>query len=445
MGNGLSRVTVVGPDRRMDLSLPGAVPIGELMPQLLALCTDDADRTRPVAWMLRPLGGSGLGWGASLESARVRDGSILELCPRSVTASRTVEDVRDATEDAVDRTVGTWSRRDTTTLALLTMAALAAILLGLPGVWTGSVGGGLVAVATAASTIWGSVTMHRKGLPLAAHALLAVGLAWVGALVLAATAASTLTSASRAGLSGAAIGCAALVATWAVPRFAAWSAGAAVVCGAGLGWAAIDLAGRPVQDAFAVGTVLGVLILGVLPRVCLAAGGLAGLDYAVRTDGYVEQATVTASLERSRSLLTGALLSTAALTGTGSVLLGLDESPLRQAHAVAIAGCLLLRARAFTQFPHVLTLVLAGTGTLLLVLIFDLADGASRPLTFPGVGVVVLASAIIARNGLAAPNEVARARGRRLLDTAESLIVATLIPLLAANLGILDLVHELVG
>lgn len=447
MGNGLSRVTVISADRRMDLALPDAVPVGELMPQLLELCTDHDDRTQAVTWMLRPLGGTGLGWASTLESARVRDGAILELCPRSApTACSLVEDVRDATEDAVDRTVGIWSRRNTATMAMLTLAALAIVLLGLPYVWTASSGNGIpTAGMMAALAIWGSVTVQRKGLDVAAHVLLAVGLAWTGALVMTATAASGLTQGTRTGLTCAAILSAAHVATWAVPRFAAWSASAAAAFCVGLGWAALDLAGRSTQDAIAVGSVLGVLILGVLPRASLAAGGLAGLDYAVRTHGGVAPATVASTFERSRALLTGALLTIAVLTAAGSVQLGRGDSPLQLVLAAAIAVCLLLRARAFTQFVHVLALVLAGTCALLLQAISDLIDGLVQPTTLVILGAVAAASTILTGSSLSPANDVAGARSRRLLDTAESLAVASLIPLLAANLGVVDWVGRLVG
>lgn len=452
MANGHSRVTVVSPDRRVDLCLPGSVPVGDLMAPLLELCTDHRDRTGALAWTLRPVGGTGLAWATSLESARVRDGAVLELCPRSTAASQSVvEDVRDATEDAVDQTVGAWSRAATTTMAALTLAALAILVLALPDLWAASSDRGLpVAVGAAGGSLWGCVGLARRGLSVAAHALVAVGLAWTGALVLVATvptavATSTLTPANRAGLTAAAVMGAAVVLAWAVPRLVAWSAGAAIVLGAALGWAVMDLAGATTDEAIAVGTVLGVLCLGVLPRGSLAAGGLAGLDYLVRTHGGVEPGAVAARFARSRALLTGALLATAGLTAAGSVRLEFNGSPTQVTQAAAIAGCLILRSRAFSQFLHVLTVVLAGIGAVVVQLGADLIDGQPR---LPTIGILALLaawSAVLARGGLTTRNDVVGARSRRLLDVTESLAVATLIPLLAANLGVLDWVRELVN
>ena len=452
MANGHSQVTVVSPDRRLDLALPDSVPVGDLIAQLLDLCTDHHDRTGGLAWTLRPVGGTGLAWSSSLNSARVRDGAVLELSPRSnYGASGEVEDVRDATEDVVDQSVGSWRRTDTTTVAVLTLTALAWMVLAQPSLWATTSGNGLaVSVAVAGSALWGCGVVARRGRFVAAHALMAVGLAWSGALVIASTApatlaSTTLTHASRATLTATAVVGAAVVVSWGLPRLAAWSAAAAVVFVAVIGWAATDLAGRSTDEAVALGTVLGVLSLGVAPRASLAASGLAQLDYVVRTRGGVDPGTVAATLARSRALLTGGLAASCALTAAGSVWLAIAGSPLQVAHAAAIAGCLILRSRAFSQFTHVLTLVLIGTAALMAQLAAALIGAQPRPTTIAALVLVAAGSLVLAHGGMAAPSDVAAARSRRMLDVTESLTVATLIPLLAANLGVLDVVREMVN
>jgi len=452
MANGHSRVTVVSPDRRVDLSLPDSMPVGDLMTQLLDLCTDHHDRTGGLAWTLRPVGGTALAWASSLESARVLDGSVLELCPRTdAAARRTVEDVRDVTEDAVDQTLGVWRRKDTSTMAVLTLAALAAIGLTTPALWAEWSGSGVpIAAAMASGLLWGCVLVARREWMVAAHALLTVGLAWTGALILILTGPASLlpdtpSPAVRAALTCGAILCCVALVSWAVPALVAWASAAAVACTAAAGWAAIDLTGRALDDAIAAGTVVGVLSLGVLPRASLAAGGLAGLDYLVRTHGGVDLSTVAATFARSRSLLTGALLATAALTAAGAVRLELAGSSMQVAQAAVLTCCLLLRARAFTQFLHVQTLVLAGTAALLVQLISDLADGAPRASTIAALVLVLGSAAVLVRGGLSSLNAVSGARSRRLLDIIESLMVATLVPLMAGNLGLLDWVREMVS
>ena len=445
-------MTVVSPDRQVDLSLPGSVPLSDLIGQLLQLCTDHDDRSAPVVWTLRPLGGSTLALTSTLQSAQIRDGAVLELYPRSErTLPTRVEDVRDATEDAVDQTVGSWSRRDSTTAALLTLSGLAVVLLARPDLWAGSSGDGLpVAAGAAGALLWAAVRVARQDLLVAAHGLLAAGLAWAGALALTATTPSLVTSASlpaasRAALCAAAVLTAAAIVSWAVPRLAAWVAAAAVCLFATLGWAGMELIGRGPEQTVAFGCVVGVLGLGILPRASLAAGGLAGLDYLVRTRGRVDPAAVVTAFARSRSLLNGALLASAALTAAGAVWLAHAASPMEVALAAAVTCCLMLRARAFSQFLHVSALVLAGIGALLGQLISELTYDEPRLTTIPVLLLTALACVLLGRSGMSAPNDVAVARSRRLFDVAESLSVATLIPLLAGNLGVLDWVRGLVS
>lgn len=452
MAHALSRVTVVSPDRRVDLALPGSVPVGDLMAQLLDLCTDHHDRTGALAWTLRPVGGTGLAWASSLESARVRDGAVLELCPRSiVTVHNTVEDIRDATEDAVDQTVRTWTHRDTTTMAVLTLAFFSAFALAVPDLWAASSGNGFpLAFATAGALLWGCVAVARRSLTVAAHALLGVGLSWTAVVVLAATApgalvTATLTPATQAVLGAAAVFAGAVAVARAVPGLVVWTASAAVALGAAVGAAIMDLVGLSVDDAIAVGTVVGILVLGVLPRASLAAGGLASLDYLIRSHGGVDPKVVDAAFARSRALLTGSLLATAGLTAAGAVRLELAGSSMQVAQALAIASCLILRARAFTQFLHVQILVLSGTVALLVQLTWDLLDRTPRMSTVAVLGIVLVGAAVLARGGRSSRNDVTGARSRRLLDLTESLAVATLIPLMAGNLGVLDWVRELVN
>ena len=452
MANGHSRVTVVSPDRRVDLALPDSVPVGDLMAQLLELCTDHRDRVGALAWTLRPVGGSGLAWASSLETAQVRDGAVLELSPRPAPGARSaVEDVRDAIEDAVDQGVGHWTREATATAAILTLGALALMVLSIPGLWATSSGNGMaLCLAAAGGSLWAAVGVAGHGLDVAAHALVAVGLAWSGALVFTATTPgalvpTSLAPANRAALGAAAVLGAAVIVSWALPRLAAWSAAAAVVFAAAIGWAAMDLAGRSTDEAIALGTVLGVLSLGIAPRASLAAGGLAQLDYVVRTRGGLEPPKVLATFARSRALLTGALTAASVLTAAGSVRLEIAGAPLQVAQAAAIAGCLILRSRAFSQSTHMVVLILTGIAAVMSQLILDLVNDAPRFTTIVALALLAAGSVVLARGGLTTPSEVAAARSRRMLDICESLTVAVLIPLLAANLGILDSVRELVN
>ncbi len=457
-----SQVTVISPDRRVDLSLPGSVPLGELMAQLLDVCTDHHDRNVAFSWILRPVGGSALSWASTLDAARVLDGAVLELSPGSGSHGPVrLDDVRDAVEDVVDETVGTWSRRHGTTIAALMLAALATLLLARADLWASSSENAIALSLSASLALhFGGLAFAKQDLAIASHALVAVGLVWTGALALAVTASSapdagraepaglassSLAPGPRAALCALTVVIAALALGRASPRLTAWPAAVTVALLAALAWAGLDIAGASLDDAVAVAGVLGVLSLGVLPRVSLAAGGLAQLDYRVRTEGSIEPTVVSATFARSRMLLTGCLSATAVLIAVASVQLGFADTPLQRYLGAAIACCLLLRARAFSQFQHVLTLVLAGTGALLTQLGGVLIWGHPDLLTHLGLLILLGGTAVVLRSGVSAPNDVGRARTRRMLDVAESLAVATLMPLLAADLGVLDWVRELVG
>lgn len=462
-----SQVTVISPDRRVDLSLPSSVPVGELLAQLLDVCTDHHDRNVAVSWILRPVGGGALSWASTLDAARVLDGAVLELSPGSESRGPArLDDVRDAVEDVVDETAGAWSRRHGTTMATLILAALATLLLARPDLWASSSENAIaLSLSAVLALLFGGLAFAKRDLTIASHALVAVGLVWTGALALAVTAtpapdagradpaglassalaASSLPPGPRAAVCALTVVIAALALSRASPRLTAWPAAVTVALLAALAWAGLDVAGASLDDAVAVTGVLGVLSLGVLPRVSLAAGGLAQLDYRVRTEGSIEPTVVSATFARSRRLLTGCLSATAVLIAIASVQLSFAGTPVQRGLGAAIACCLLLRARAFSQFQHVLTLVLAGTGALLTQLGWDLIWGDPDLPTYLGLLILLGGAAVLLRGGVSAPNDVGRARTRRMLDVAESLAVATLMPLLAADLGVLDWVRELVG
>ena len=74
----LSRVTLVGERRRVDLVLPAREPVGVLLPEILRVLGDRVGE-RPESRHLVTVDGSALGHDSSLESAGVRDGAVLRL------------------------------------------------------------------------------------------------------------------------------------------------------------------------------------------------------------------------------------------------------------------------------------------------------------------------------------------------------------------------------
>jgi ESX secretion system protein EccD len=95
MLDGRSRVTVVGGQRRVDVALPSAAPIGEYTAGLAKMCGQDSHRALPPAWSLAVAGAKPLPLSASLADSGVVDGQVLYLhdVARDPGAEMTVEDV----------------------------------------------------------------------------------------------------------------------------------------------------------------------------------------------------------------------------------------------------------------------------------------------------------------------------------------------------------------
>lgn len=75
-------ITIIGPQQRLDLQVPGEMPLSDLLPSLLELCVPSvmhvSKETRPVIWQLlcqqKPLSQE-----RSLIDADVVDGALLVL------------------------------------------------------------------------------------------------------------------------------------------------------------------------------------------------------------------------------------------------------------------------------------------------------------------------------------------------------------------------------
>ncbi len=75
-------VTIVGPQKRLDLQVPGEMPLGDLLPALLELCvpsmTHTSIETQHVSWQLLHQQGP-LSANRSLIDVGVVDGALLTL------------------------------------------------------------------------------------------------------------------------------------------------------------------------------------------------------------------------------------------------------------------------------------------------------------------------------------------------------------------------------
>ena len=109
---GLARVTINSPQRRVDVALPDAVPVAELLPELLQHAgvglADDGERHG--GWLLRRGDGTALSTTTGLAGQEVRDGAVLHLVPaRSSWPELEFDDVVDAIAAGARRQGVAWS------------------------------------------------------------------------------------------------------------------------------------------------------------------------------------------------------------------------------------------------------------------------------------------------------------------------------------------------
>ncbi|WP_163573734.1 EsaB/YukD family protein [Fodinicola feengrottensis] len=183
MPAGYSRVTVVSDSRRVDVALPAALPVTDLLPQLLRLCSPPQPGSQhPVSWALVRFNGTLLQPEASLFESGVIDGEVLEL-RGGASAGRPayVEDVRDSVEDVVDGSGRLWRGQISLRFALIAASLGMFALLFDPAVRaSGSFAAlglaAVVAIALCGAGWWAGT----QGEPSSGRLAIVVGCLWAG-------------------------------------------------------------------------------------------------------------------------------------------------------------------------------------------------------------------------------------------------------------------------
>ncbi|TQE26733.1 type VII secretion integral membrane protein EccD [Streptomyces ipomoeae] len=439
MRTALSRVTLVGERRRVDLVLPSREPVGLLLPEVMRLL-DDRVGGRPELRHLVTADGSALAHDSTLESAGVPDGAVLRLVrAEDAPSAPVVHDVTDETAEDLDARNWRWrpAARRVTAGAATVGWAVAAGVFARGAYETGVVASVLLAVALVAASAGALLgRAGKRGLATASIATAgALGLlgastladaqGWSGTARVAATAAAGVVALVLLGLftplgRGGLVGAGALAAT--------------VVCW--LGVAALVSGPSPVDEQARVGAVLAVvsvIVLGLLPRLALMASGLSGLDDRRSGGASVSRYQVAAALtatHRGLALATVTMAVSAAVAGVFAL-----RAPTQWTVVLAVVTMvvLALRARAFPLVAEVV--VLLGAAALLAVRLVSVWQEHSGDAAGPLAALVLLA--VLPLLVLAVqPAEHVRVRLRRLGDTLESIGVITLFPLLIGVFGV---------
>ncbi|WP_079176693.1 type VII secretion integral membrane protein EccD [Streptomyces sp. MUSC 14] len=434
----LSRVTLVGERRRVDLVLPAREPVGLLLPEVLRLL-DDRVAEQPQARHLVTADGSALELDATLESAGVPDGAVLRLVRvEDAPSAPVVHDVSDEAAGDLDVRAWRWdarARRITASGAGVVWAS-AVGFMARQGFEAKAAGWALLvtaAVAAAAGALLGRA--GHKGLAAALVVVSAVvgvqgvwsvadAQSWPGAVRLAAVLSVLVV--------------ALLLLGWFSPCGRGALVGAGALTGAGACWEvalAFQSGGVGTTGSARAGAVLAVVsvvALGVLPRWALAASGLSGLDDRRSAGVSVSRYQVATALAATHWGLVLATVVIAVCGAVAGVLAVRTVTVWTVLLAVAVAFVLALRARAYPLVAEVVVLLAASMVVALrLAWLWREHSGAAAPLAVLGV-LVVLSLSVLAVQ----PAEHVRVRLRKAGDVLESVGVVALFPLVLGVFGV---------
>ncbi|UVS79633.1 type VII secretion integral membrane protein EccD [Actinokineospora sp. UTMC 2448] len=443
-GTGLVRITVTAPHRSIDLALPDASPIAEILPGLLVHAGErGADNG---GWTLRRGDGTPLDLGRTLGRHGVRDGEVLHLVPRRVEwPEPEYDDLVDAIATSSGRAGRTWGPRHTRAAGLAAGGALMAVGLGAvlasgPS-WTGAA---LWSLGLAALLLVGGACLARAVGDAGAGAVpagIALPYAFAGgALVYAGE--------SPIGDLGAPhllSGCAAVVLVAVLGHIAVAACPVLFVAAATAGLFGVAGAWLSTTDALAAhdaAAVVAGLLLAFSPMAASAAIRLSRVPMPVlpRTTADLVRDTpqpprdaVHAAVVRADAMLTGIVVAVGVVSAACQVLLTIRGGTAATVFVALLAVGFLLRARLYPvlwQRAALLTAGLVGLGCL-----------ALGPL--PALGALLVAGPVAVLVGAAALAvglvRSRRAAGPFLGRYAEILEVVVVLAVVPVGCWVLDL------
>jgi len=441
--SGLVRVTVASGTRRVDLVLPGAVPIAELLPELARSVGLLDPTTVHGGYRLLTAEGRLLAGDAGLVTQGVEDGGLLTVTAGvDEPAPRVYDDVVEAMTDVVERELEPWqpaTGRRTALWAAGLMLALGAVALLIQ---RGSLLAAVAAAVVAAALVVGAVVLSR----VQHEAEAAVALAWMGSAYAAVAGLMLVTDGRFFGLPVACAGAGALV--------------AGLVCLVGLGEGRTLVIPPVVVGAVFLATglvmrvatfdpavvltaalVLVVLAGSVLPWLALGATGTS-VDQMYSTaditadPAEVDRARVSADARVAHEILVavsatvGLLL---VLVAPLAVSLGLSGTLLATLASLVV----MLRTRQYRTGTEVLVGLVSGVLGLAVVAVSMLwLHPDWRPtaaVVLAAVGAVLMAVTLV-------PSTPSVRRGR-LGDVAETVALVALLPLLVLAVGVFSAIR----
>ncbi len=440
-----SRVTVVTTDRTIDLALPNALPLADVLPQVMRYAAPDNADGSPTSWTLAHLGGASLSLAQTLGDAGVLDGDILELRAQDDDVRPVaVEDVRDTVEDSVDASGGVWSTLTTRSFSVI-LGVTVLTALGVVSWVAGEFAGGarLADVTTPAATLITTAVLLFVAWWASRFArVVDAQVAASGAMVWAALAGSVVgeradvDSWEIVALTVVAVALVAGIARLLTSAATGHLAVAAVILIAGLSYAIVGWTDAPIDQYRRILPVVMLMVVGVIPLVSLSVGGLASADYRVRHVGRLDLVTLRARYRASNAVLIGSLVGISLVVAWGGVALDLAGNSWDRTLALTLAAAALLRSRLFSRTPHMLPLRVAGVAVVVFAMArFAVEEESTTPWLVVAISLIVVAAVALSTLQI---SDITRARVKRWLNVIEFLVVVDLLVVLFGALGVYE-------
>ncbi len=443
-GNDLVRVSVTAGERRVDLALPGAVPVAELLPELVrSLGMLDAQVVHAGFTLVgsdgRPLAGD-----AGLVAQQVQDGAVLTVASGAdERPPRVYDDIVEAMSDAVEEDMSPWkpaaSRRTALATAALLMGIGAAALVSLRvSVLAGAAAGVVALLLVVAAVVLSQLKDEDDA---------AVTLAWLGAAYAAASGFTATPGSERLGLptalAGAGLLVAGLVGALGLKHRRALLYPAVVVgLVVAVGAAVVELTDFEAAQVAVVAVLLVVVVGTVVPRIALATTRSAVPAAYTHDDLVADPEDISEEgVRRDARTAHDVMLAVAASVGLLVALLAplvVHRGVTGALLGVCAAAVVMLRTRQYRVAAEValgLGLGVAALGALAVSALLEHPGWRSGVgLTLAVVGAVLLVVTLVPR-----PTSVRRGR---LGDVAEMTALVAMIPLVVFATGLVSAVRS---
>ncbi|MEY9878231.1 type VII secretion integral membrane protein EccD [Streptacidiphilus sp. MAP12-33] len=472
---GFCRVTVVAPDSRIDVALPEDVPLADVYPEVLRLSGQTQAEGAPTGFHLVRRDGTVLDSSLPLQAQHVRDGDLLSLRPFAESLAPAVyDDVADAIASGVGEDRSQWGPAlmrgagligGATVLLLLAFALwfsdLQHDMHSLPGLIAGLSAAVLIALAGVRARVYGD-----RG------AALALGLASLPLALLGGTGILAPAQGEGPGRIQFLVGCiivllAATLLAALLPNGDAPFVAAALVAGVGTVATLVGvIADGSAREVAAGAAVVAVGLVGFLPSLSSRFARLpvgfhapeqqrSTLRGAEAERPALDLVRIATQARRGHELLVGMVGGCAAVVLGSSVVLAFTDNTWTELLALVLGVSTMLRARMFTNTAQVMCLLVAGLGSLVLLIVgmalhmplflyTNMRDTSAVDIRTLVMAVAIAAgAAVLVAIALVVPKKGVSPFWGRILDLVDGLTLAALVPIALAVLDVYGTVRGL--